>query len=53
LTQTFLHSKLFPCIDTADHTFGKFKVRRPARTGEVAETPYLGNYGFIVGQTAI
>jgi hypothetical protein len=24
LTQTFLHSKLFPCIHTADHTFGKF-----------------------------
>jgi hypothetical protein len=21
LTQTFLHSKLFPCIQTADHTF--------------------------------
>src|SRR3981081_4451511 len=27
LTQTFLHSKLFPCIHTADHTFRQLPPR--------------------------
>src|SRR6266576_3680859 len=32
LTQTFLHSKLFPCIHTADHTYGKFTLKLPLIT---------------------
>jgi hypothetical protein len=36
LTQTFLHSKLFPCIHTADHTFSKFEF--PAHASGADDT---------------
>jgi hypothetical protein len=39
LTQTFLHSKLFPCIHTADNTFGKFVLPESRIILEVAEIP--------------
>lgn len=46
MTQTFLHSKLFPCIHTADHTFGKFEFTAHAfGADETRDSPPSPNVG--------